>query len=121
MSHAKKHYVFNIEEPVIDYEKKIITMIQFARKAGQIVYGFEAMKKNVINGRIRLLLLTKDISQNTKDKIMRIMQAVEIEIPVKEYSTQQELSTALGLPLTCIIGILDNNFAGKILNYINSN
>lgn len=121
MSRAKKHYDFNVEETEIDYEKKIITMIQFARKAGQIVYGFEATKKNIINGKIKLLLLTKDISQNTKDKIMKLMESVENVLPVKEYSTQEDLSIALGLPWTCIIGILDNNFAGKILNYINSN
>jgi len=40
-------------------------------------------------------------------------------LKMKEFGTQEELSASLGLPFTGIIGILDNNFASKIITYLN--
>lgn len=117
MTPAKKHYSGTPVEAETDNEQKILTLLQFARKAGSLVYGFEACKKEISHGKVRLLLLTHDVSDNTKEKIMRFLAEFGSNVPILEYGTQQELSAALGLPWTAIIGILDNNFAGKILSY----
>jgi ribosomal protein L7Ae-like RNA K-turn-binding protein len=117
MPTRKKHYHREMELPAVDPVQKITALLQFARKAGQLVHGAEACKKNVASGKIKLLLLTKDISDNTRDRIMRITQEQERPVPVREFGTQQELSAALGLPWTAVIGVLDKNFAGKILSY----
>lgn len=118
MAPSKKHYTREIETEPIDPEHKILTLLQFARKAGQLVHGFEACKKNVANGKIKLLLLTKDIADNTKDKMMHIVETA-VQVPkIMRFSNQEELSTALGLPWTCIIGVLDSNFAMKIQSYL---
>lgn len=117
MPSAKKHYFSKPVEQEEDFEKKILTLMQFARKAGKLVHGFEACRKEISHGKIKLVLLTQDISDNTKEKMMRFMEETGKSIPTLEYGTQQEMSAALGLPWTGIIGILDNNFAGKILSY----
>lgn len=117
MPPKKKHYFDKIEEPEEDKDKKILNLMQFARKAGKLVHGFEACKKEISNGKIKLLLLTQDISENTKEKMMRFMEETGSNIKTLEYGTQQEISAALGLPWTGIVGILDNNFAAKILSY----
>jgi ribosomal protein L7Ae-like RNA K-turn-binding protein len=115
---VKKHYTREVETVAVEPEQKILNLLQFARRAGQVVHGFEACKKNVANGRIKLLLLTQDIADNTKDKMMRIVETAEFAPKVGHYSSQEALSTALGLPWTCIIGVLDTNFAMKIQSYL---
>jgi len=101
--------------------RKIITLLQFARKAGLLAYGFETCKIHLLSGKMKLMIYAEDISQNTKDRIMTVLGTSTPDIPVRQFSTQEELSAALGLPFTGIIGILDHNFAGKILSYFNSN
>jgi ribosomal protein L7Ae-like RNA K-turn-binding protein len=114
----KKHYFEKIEEIEVDVRQKVMTLLQFARKAGQLVHGFDACKKEVMVGRVKLLLLTEDIAKNTKDKMKNALKMAEAKCPLHEFGTQEELSAALGLPFTGVIGILDNNFAQKILSYL---
>jgi ribosomal protein L7Ae-like RNA K-turn-binding protein len=114
----KKHYFEKIEEEDIDVRQKVMTLLQFARKAGLLAHGFEACKKEIGVGKVKLLLLTTDIAKNTKDKIMSVIKLTESRCPVHKFGTQEEMSAALGLPFTGIIGILDNKFAQKILSYL---
>lgn len=114
----KKHYTREIEAEPVDAGSKIITLLQFCRKAGQIIHGFEACKKNLNNGNIKLLLLTEDIAKNTEEKIMHTVESVGYSPRIAKFSNQEELSSALGLPLTCLVGILDINFAKKIQSYL---
>ncbi|MFO7659723.1 MAG: ribosomal L7Ae/L30e/S12e/Gadd45 family protein [Candidatus Cloacimonadaceae bacterium] len=118
MAPAKKHHIFPPIEPEIDKEQKILTLIQFSRKAGKLVNGFEACKKEILNGKVRLLILTQDVADNTKDKIMKFVTETGIAVPTHQFGTQKELSAALGLPWTAVFGILDKNFASKIVSYI---
>jgi ribosomal protein L7Ae-like RNA K-turn-binding protein len=99
---------------------KIMTMLQFARKAGLLAYGFESCRKHLLSGKMKLMIYTEDISQNTQDRIRAALGKTQADIPVRKFSTQEELSTAMGLPFTGIVGILDHNFARKILSYFNS-
>jgi ribosomal protein L7Ae-like RNA K-turn-binding protein len=114
----KKHYVREVEAEPVDMHQKVLNLLQFARKAGKIVYGFEQSKRSIVSGSVKLVLLTNDIADNTKDKINSIMQELERAPKIVRFGTQEELSSALGVSLTCIVGILDNNFARKILSYL---
>lgn len=82
------------------------------------MYGFEPCIKNIASGKVHLLIMTTDLSTNTKDKVMNVIRSTECQPTVKEYGNQQQLSAALGVPFTGIIGILDNNFATKLLSYL---
>ena len=121
----KKHKnIFNPEGLDLgptDFNQKTMTMLQFAGKSGKLVYGFESCKKNLLDGNIRLLILTKDIADNSRDKILYIVKESERNIPIVHFSTQGDISEALGLPYTAIIGVLDKNFADKIKEYLSDN
>jgi len=114
---GKKREQFQIPQMPIDPAQKIITLLQFARKAGKLAHGYEACSRQIRNDSIRLLILATDCSANTKDKMKNLIKRTGDRIPVKEFKTQQELSAALGLPLIAVLGVLDSNFAGKILSY----
>ncbi len=103
------------DQPSSDRAARIMTLLQFARKAGQLVYGHEICKKQMQSGNIFLLLTAQDLSEKTREK-MRLA-AQEAQKPVRMFATQDEYGRALGLPRTGMIGILDNNFAQKILSY----
>jgi ribosomal protein L7Ae-like RNA K-turn-binding protein len=120
MPYKKIHKNLKPDTGAENPEQKALTILQFARKAGKLIYGAEACKKGLEHGNIRLLLLTKDIAGNSKDKMMTALDNAIIQIPVKQFSSQEELSSALGLPWTCIVGILDNHFAAKILEYLSN-
>jgi ribosomal protein L7Ae-like RNA K-turn-binding protein len=83
-----------------------------------MAHGFEACKKELTAGKVKLLLLTEDIAKNTKDKMKNVLKTTEATCPVHVFSNQEELSAALGLPFTGVIAILDNNFARKLLTYL---
>ncbi len=120
-SMKKSHYKLpDVEEEITPelLNRKIMALLQFARKAGKLIHGYETCKKHIQNRKIDLLVLAGDLSAQTRTKIVKSAQIAESRIPIKEFSTQEELGSALGLPYTGIIGILDKNFAGKILSYI---
>jgi ribosomal protein L7Ae-like RNA K-turn-binding protein len=112
----------HLDLPIIltaeDYNKKALNLVQFARKAGQLVHGFETCKKNIANGKIKLLLLANNLAENSRGKIMHCISETGMSPEIRMFSTQEELSMALGLPFTGIIGILDANFARKIQSYL---
>jgi ribosomal protein L7Ae-like RNA K-turn-binding protein len=118
MPYKKVHYNVKPKPEIVDSDDRVITMLQFARKAGKLIYGFEACSRDINNGKVKLLLLTKDIADNSRDKIMSLIKNSELPLTVKHFGNRQDISAALGLPWTCIIGILDKNFAAKVLEYL---
>lgn len=114
---AKKHYFQKTVEPQNSNETKIVTLLQFARKAGKVAYGFEACKREILNGKSMLLIMTKDLSENTRNKIQKLSETASGRVVCKQFGTQEQLSAALGLPFTGLVSILDNNFASKIVTY----
>ncbi|MBM4399218.1 MAG: ribosomal L7Ae/L30e/S12e/Gadd45 family protein [Candidatus Cloacimonetes bacterium] len=115
----KKHVSVQPDEQFSEPQAKVLTLMQFARKAGKLVYGYEQCIKQMEKNKIKLLLYTTDLSQNTKNKLMNYLKHSDNILKMKEFGTQEELSASLGLPFTGIIGILDNNFASKIITYLN--
>jgi|ADurb_Gly_01_Slu_FD_contig_101_133500_length_794_multi_2_in_0_out_0_2 ribosomal protein L7Ae-like RNA K-turn-binding protein len=96
---------------------RILTLMQFARKAGKLVSGFNACERAIGNKDIFLLILAMDSSERTREKMKKIAANADISSSVIETGSQQEISSALGLPLTGVFGIKDKNFAGKIMEY----
>jgi len=101
-----------------EYRRKVMTLLQFSRKAGKLIWGMEACKDKL--GSLRVLLLTKDIAQNSRRKIAQMMLMEQKKPALFEYSTQSELSGALGLPFVSVLGVADRNFADKIAEYLTS-
>jgi ribosomal protein L7Ae-like RNA K-turn-binding protein len=100
-------------------ESKVLSLMRFARKSGALVFGFEAVKKLMLNRRVYLVLVTTDISDNTREKIQRL--ALEKKIPLIEAFTTLELSPELGLKPTAIYALKNRHFAEKILEYHSGN
>ncbi|MEN6444484.1 MAG: ribosomal L7Ae/L30e/S12e/Gadd45 family protein [Candidatus Cloacimonas sp.] len=96
---------------------KIITLMQFARKAGKLVSGFDACERSLNKKNIALVILAEDSSERTKEKIKKYAETTGNRNKIIETGNQIEISAALGLPLTGVFGITDKSFAGKIMEY----
>ena len=96
---------------------RILTLMQFARKAGKLVVGTNACERAIGRKEVFLLILAQDNSERTKNKMKQIAGAAKNSLEVIETGTQEEISSALGLSLTGIFGIKEKHIAGKIMEY----
>ena len=88
-------------------------MIGLATRAGKAVAGSDAVAGAVRAGNVKLLIITRDISGNSLDKILRNITGTE-EIPCYSFGSSDELGDALGKPARAVAAITDKSFADGI-------
>ncbi|MCK5763468.1 MAG: ribosomal L7Ae/L30e/S12e/Gadd45 family protein [Clostridiales bacterium] len=96
-------------------KSKILSLLSFARKSNNIAFGYMQVAQQIKKGKIELVILANDISQNSEKKIRK--EADEHMIKVIKYSTKDELSHSIGQYNKSIFGIKNKNFAKRILAY----
>ena len=89
----------------------LLSFLGIAKKSGNIVFGMDPVKKDLLKYKIKLILITSDISKNSLKEIQNAssnrVKIIQID------STKDEINSAAG-KYSAIIGILDKNFAKKI-------
>ncbi len=97
--------------------RKIINLMQFARKAGKIAAGADACIRELHARGLRLIIIASDTSDRSVARINAALLEQGVHASILRLGTQQELSAALGLPLTGIFGVTDKQFATRMLEY----
>lgn len=90
----------------------VLTMLGFAKKAGQLVSGESAVKAMYTKGQVYLLILAEDYGDNRKNFWTNI--AAQDNIPLFIIGSKLELGLALGLSPRALIGISDRAMAKSI-------
>lgn len=88
-------------------------MIGLAARAGKAVSGSDSVTGAIRSGSVKLLIITKDISGNSLDKILRNITGTD-EIPCYCFGSSDELGDALGKPARAVAAITDKSFADGI-------
>ena len=88
-------------------------MIGLAARAGKVVSGSDAVIGAIRSNNVKLLIITRDISRNSLDKILKSMNS-DKEITCYSFSTSEELGYALGKPNRTVAAITDKSFAEGI-------
>ncbi|MDI3504127.1 MAG: hypothetical protein PWP64_1063 [Candidatus Cloacimonadota bacterium] len=96
---------------------QILNLMQFARKAGQLVAGTDACLRAMHRKHIHLIVFASDSSERTIKRVNLEIKDSGAKLPVISFGSQAELSMALGLHKTGVFGISDKNFAAKIMEY----
>jgi len=100
---------------LVKLSKKAYSLLGLACNAGKAVSGYTAVSKALDSSRLRLLLLTGDVSQNTAkqytDKALN--RGIEIHTVDDEF-----LCSCVGHPERKVIAVLDDGFANAILKEI---
>lgn len=96
--------------------KKINSYMGFARKSGNLVMGSGTCRTYLPKKKIKLLIITEDTAQNSKEKLIKAAQKYNVTYRI--YGDSEELSHIVGNPGRTVFGILDKNFAEVILGEI---
>ncbi|MBO4353409.1 MAG: ribosomal L7Ae/L30e/S12e/Gadd45 family protein [Clostridia bacterium] len=98
-------------------ENKIRSMllrIGLGKKAGKIVFGTDAVCDAIREGKMLLVLIASDASENSKKRITNCASYYKVKTETPDGLTTATLGTSIGRSPTACIGITDENFVKLI-------
>lgn len=91
----------------------ITRLLGLCRRARKVTSGDQAVKKELANGKVELLILADDASGRLVAEYTKIAQSRMI--PVIIYCTRDMLGQILGKPPRSVVAILDDQFARGLI------
>ena len=91
---------------------KAYSMISLANKAGKLVTGEDAVRNSIRNGRVKLVIISEDASDNTKKRMSN--SAEFYSIPFIVWGLKDEFNISLGKSARSVLGITDESFSNGI-------
>ena len=96
--------------------KKLHSYLGFAKRSGNLIAGYNTCIYAMKRGKVKLLILAADISENTLKKIIK--EAERNRVPYRIYGEASEISQITGTESRGIFGVIDENFGAIIANEI---
>ncbi|WP_042356233.1 YlxQ family RNA-binding protein [Bacillus rubiinfantis] len=93
-------------------DKQWTSLLGLANRARKIISGEELSIKEIRSGKAKLILLSKDASQNTMKKITD--KCNSYHIPLKMVENRHLLGQAIGKEARVVVAVLDDGFAKKL-------
>jgi ribosomal protein L7Ae-like RNA K-turn-binding protein len=93
-------------------DKKVLSYLGLAKKAGKVVTGEESCEKCIAGGTAVLVLVASDASDNTKKKFTN--KALFYEVSLFIVSDRDELSKAIGMENRPTITVTDKGLGERI-------
>ncbi len=90
----------------------ILGLIGLAMKAGKVCFGADSVEENVTKQKVKLLIISEDSSERTKNKFINLSK--KYSVPIIIDGDIENISRAIGKNNKAIIGIKDMNFANSI-------
>jgi ribosomal protein L7Ae-like RNA K-turn-binding protein len=97
-------------------QNRVLQLLGLAMKAGKIASGNFAADEAVKNGQAKLVIVTVDAMKNTSKGFHD--SCTYYKVPVRVYSTKEELGHALGKKDRTVAAVLDEGFGGKLMELI---
>jgi ribosomal protein L7Ae-like RNA K-turn-binding protein len=98
--------------------KKIHSYLGFAKRSGNLLSGYNTCEQAVLRKKAKLVILTEDVSENTKKKFLKM--AKDNHIPAYVYGDSTEVPMYAGSDGKGVFCITDKNFATVIEKEIKS-
>lgn len=98
--------------------KKIDSYFGFACKSRNLVTGAGTCKVMATKGKLKLMIITEDIAEGSKEKMEKLAKANNI--PYRIYGLSDHLSQITGTLGRSVFGITDKKFAETIEKEIDS-
>lgn len=93
-------------------EKKILSMLGLAKRAGRVMSGEFQTEKAVKTGRAFLVIVAEDASENTRKMFCDMCRYHEV--PLQYFSTKEILGHAIGTQMRASAAVTDEGFAHRI-------
>ncbi|MDF2840217.1 MAG: ribosomal protein L7Ae/L30e/S12e/Gadd45 [Clostridia bacterium] len=97
---------------------KIYSMLGLASKAGKLVSGEEIVRNTIRQGKVKLLIISEDASENTKKRFLNT--AEYYKVPVYIWGNKEQLGSGIGKSNRSVVGISDNNFTKSIQSLLDA-
>ena len=95
---------------------KVCSYMGFAARSRNLVTGYNTCLLSMNKKKIKLLILTEELSENTLNKM--IQQCTKTKTEYRIFGNAEELSKITGKDGTGIFGIIDKHFAEIICTEI---
>ncbi len=95
---------------------KVESYLGFAARARSLSTGYNTCIFMMEKRKLKLLILTEDLSENSKEKMHRV--AKQYEVPCRTYGKMDDLSHITGTEGKGIFGLADKNLADAIVSEI---
>ena len=96
--------------------RKVISYLGFSKKSGNLLTGVNTCTFALAKGKVRLMILAEDISENSRKKIMKEIRKYGVKHI--EYGSSDEMSHAVGASGRNVFAICDKGFAEAITKEI---
>lgn len=97
--------------------EKIHSLLGIAMRSGNLVSGEDATMLDLKKGKLKLIIVAGDASNNTK-KLFNDKSSYR-KVTCVELSTKSDLGMSIGKDSRAVIGIKDIGFANKIIQLMN--
>ena len=74
--------------------RKVISYLGFAKKSGNLLTGVNTCSFAMAKGKVKLVILAEDISENSRKKIMKEIRKYGVN--TRQYGNSEVLSVAVG-------------------------
>lgn len=98
---------------------KFLQFLGITRKAGKLVIGYNKCEELLKTGTANLVILSKDISENSKKKFEKY--SLEHNIDVVNIFSSSELGNVLGMESIKVICVADENMSKKLKSLLIEN
>ncbi len=96
--------------------ERIYSFLGLATKAGKLISGEETTERALKSGKVYLVIVAEDASDNTKKKFRDMCSYREIEI--QYFGKKELLGKFTGKKIRSVVAIIDRGFAGNLTEMI---
>ncbi len=97
---------------------RIYSFLGLAAKAGKVVSGEETCERSLKSGKVFLVIVSVDASDNTKKKFSDMCKYRNIDI--RYFGEKKLLGRYIGKDVRSVVAVADRGFAGRLLELIGS-
>jgi Ribosomal protein HS6-type (S12/L30/L7a) len=96
----------------------VLSLLGFARKAGQLVPGETLCEQGIKSKKISLLIIAEDLNESTKTKMVRLCESEGVAYRV--LSNKLSLSAAIGKDNYGLFGVTNKKFSRALISKIDA-
>jgi Ribosomal protein HS6-type (S12/L30/L7a) len=97
---------------------RVYSFLGLAVKAGKVVSGEETCERTLKTGKVFLVIVSADASDNTKKKFSDMCKYREVEI--RYFGEKVLLGRCIGKDIRSVVAVVDRGFAGRLVEMIGS-
>lgn len=96
----------------------VLSLLGFARKAGDLVPGETLCEQGVKSKKVSLLIIAEDLNESTKSKMVKLCESEGVTYRI--FSNKESLSHAIGKVGYGLFGVTNKKFSRALISKIDA-